>query len=84
MAKKILLRAATTPGTMTVTVTDVGDDGSVISGAVVSLYRAPAGTTDDRFDAGTWSVTSQLASDRPRPNAKGRSPSPDSSRGSTS
>ena len=48
---------STRPGSITVAVSDIGGAGGVLSGALVSVYRAPAGTTATRFNAKTWEAS---------------------------
>ena len=54
MASKYPVPESTRPGSITVTVTDIGGAGGVLSGALVNLYSAPAGTTVTKFNARTW------------------------------
>jgi hypothetical protein len=54
MATRNPVSTSPRPGSITVTVSDVGDLGGVLSGAFVSLYRAPAGTTANTFDPEAW------------------------------
>ena len=74
----ILFRTTTRPGSITVTVADVGGAGGVLSGALVSLYRAPAGTTASKFNARTWDAGRDDPCFRPAaPTSTGRSRSPE-------
>ena len=54
MASKYPVPESTRPGSITVTVTDIGGAGGALSGALVNLYSAPAGTTVTKFNARTW------------------------------
>jgi hypothetical protein len=55
MASKYLVPETTPPGTITVAVSDIGGAGGVLSGAIVDLFSAPAGTTTvDEFNPSTW------------------------------
>ena len=44
----------TRPGSITVSVADIGGEGGVLSGAFVSVYSAPPGTNCSKFDAAAW------------------------------
>ncbi|HEX3139667.1 MAG TPA: hypothetical protein VHQ87_06415, partial [Rhizobacter sp.] len=52
--KNPVVMKSTRPGSITVTVADIGGSGGVLSGAFVSLYRAAVGTDCSKFNAKTW------------------------------
>src|SRR4051794_40785555 len=54
MASKNPVSDSPRQGSITVRVADVGGAGGVLSDALVSLYRAPVGTTGTKFNAKTW------------------------------
>src|SRR5262245_58515852 len=54
MPSKNPVSTSTRPGSITVSVVDIGGEGGALSGAFVSLYDAPAGTNCNKFDAAAW------------------------------
>ena len=54
MASKDPLPKSTRPGSITVTVADIGGSDGVLSGALVSLYRAADGSDSTKFNAKNW------------------------------
>jgi hypothetical protein len=54
MASKYVASDSPRPGSITVQVADIAGASGVLTGASVSLYRAPAGTTVNKFNARTW------------------------------
>jgi hypothetical protein len=57
MASKFPVPESTRPGSITVTVTDSGGARGVLSGALVSVYRASPGTPATKFNARTWEAS---------------------------
>lgn len=60
MATKNPVSKSTRPGSITVTVADVGGTGGVLSNAYVSLYRAADGTDCDKFKPRDWTPDETL------------------------
>ncbi len=72
MATKNPVVKSTRPGSITVTVADLGGSGGVLSGALVSLYRAPDGTDCNKFNAKAWLPNEALWLKTQRTDAEGQ------------
>jgi hypothetical protein len=73
MATKNPVMKSTRPGSITVTVADVGGSGGVLSRAYVSLYRASEGTDCSKFNAKTWKPDEALWLKTQRTDGEGQS-----------